>query len=172
MAVVAAVGAVLGFWLAAANDADSVWPATIVFGVGGFLAGVIVVAGWAESRPYTLYRQVPIAADAIHGHAEQWFGRAPWVLARNDPHELVYWRRTEPAKGTVLFLLILGVVPGVLYYFWARGPQTIAIGLTPAPVGSDLEIVVHPQRSDGRNRAIDLFNSLHGLVGTGPSPRP
>ena len=71
MAAVAVAGAALGLGLAAANDADSIWPATIVLGFGGFVVGAAVVGGWAGSRPFQLRRQVPLAADAIRDHAER-----------------------------------------------------------------------------------------------------
>jgi hypothetical protein len=167
----AVAGALLGLWIGPPEGADSVWPATIFLGLGGFVIALVLVVDWLGSRPFYLQRHVPIEAQAIHDHSERWFGRAPWVLARNDPNALVYWRRTEPIAGTIFFLL-LGILPGILYYFWARGTQTVALNIAPAPGGTDLRIVGHPQGSDGRNRAVDFFNSLHRLAPGSAGRRP
>jgi hypothetical protein len=153
------VGAAYGLALAGIDARGALFGA-----VAGLLLTGALVEGWQGGRTFALERWAPLAPDAIRGHAGRWFGRAPWVLAKSDPRELIHWRRTEPVRGVVLVLLIFGVLPGILYYFWARGTQTVTIGVAPAPGGAELKIIVRPQRSDGRNQVVDVFNSLHELV--------
>src|SRR5262249_44531499 len=108
-------------------------------------------------------RRVPIPAAAIHRRAASWFGRAPWVLARNESDELVYWRQRGPHLLPAIILFMIGVIPGVIYLLLARGSQTVALGIVPIGNGTDREIMVQPQGEGGRRSAVGFFNSLHEL---------
>jgi hypothetical protein len=168
VAGVSVAGLAGGFAIASTHDAANPWSAAISLGVFGLIAALALVAGWSSSKPFTLVRRVPIAPEELRRYAAWWFGDAPWMLARNDEDHLVYWRRTEPAAGTVIVLLFFGVIPGILYYFMARGKQRISISIQPAPApgGADLQITAKPQGSEGRKRVIKFYNSLHQLVET------
>lgn len=160
----ALAGLVIGLVSAQRNDTPtSVWVALMLAAIGS-LVGLALVLIWTESRAFHLRRQVPLTVTEVYDHAEQWFGRAPWTLARNDGRELVFWRRTEPVIIVVIVLLLFGVIPGILYYFWARGTQTIHIAVRPISGGSNLEIMVQPRAADSRKRVVDFYNSLHDLL--------
>ena len=166
--VLIGVGGVAGAVLGVATRApDGLKPAAVAGLVGALIGASIaaaIVGRFVGSRPFTLYRHVPIPAERVHRHAPSWFGRAPWVLVRNDGNELVYWRQQEANAGAAIIYFLLGVIPGVLYLLLSRSPQTVALAISPAPDGTELEIVVHPQGNGGRHRVIRFFNSLHQIV--------
>jgi len=153
-----------GYAIGYANNAPSPWNPAIFFAVLGLVGAFGTVVAWSTNRPYTLARRVPIAPEELRRYTAWWFADAPWTLAGNDENFFVYWRRTEPLAGTVVILLLLGVVPGIIYFFLARGTQRFSIFVHPAPGGSDLQITVKPQGSEGRKRAVKFYNSLHQLV--------
>ena len=153
------IGLILAMYGTVQNDGDV--SALVIATLLGALLALALVLTWGASQPFHFRRQIPVATNDVYRHAEAWFGRAPWALSRNDGRDLVFWRRTEPVLGVVLILLILGVVPGILYYFWARGTQTVYLSIRPLPDGTDLEVLVQPRGGDGRNRVADFFNSLH-----------
>ena len=162
--VIGMCGVVAGVVGVAAYASDGLGPA-IVAGVVGLALGAslaaIGVGRYLGSRTFRLERRVPIPAGAVRDRATWWFGRAPWVLARTETDELVYWRERWPRLGVAIVLLLFGVIPGVIYLLLSRGSQTVTLGIVPTPNGTDLAIMVHPQRGGGRQNAIGFFNSLH-----------
>jgi hypothetical protein len=157
-------GLAAGYAMADANGEDNRWGASLALGILGLLAALWLVLAWGSNQPFRLRRRVPFAAADVRQHAVWWFGGAPWVLSRDDGYELVFWRRTEPILGVVLILLLFGVVPGILYYFWARGTQTVAIAFADVENGADIEILVDPQGATGRSTVVRFYNSLHALA--------
>lgn len=162
--------AALGFGLGRA-DGGNPWPIALVVGLAGLLLAGALTNAWRESQPFVLEHRVPAAADEIHDSAAQWFGRAPWRLAQAEPRRLAWWRETTPTIGVFIILLIFGILPGILYYVWARHRQTLIIDITPVPGGADVRIEIGPRLNDGRNRVVDFYNSLQDLVPEPPVPR-
>jgi hypothetical protein len=167
LVVIGVSGAVAGFVGMVTFASEGLGPAVIA-GVVGLVLGAslaaIGVGRFVESRSFRLRRRVPIPADTIHNLATSWFGRAPWVLARNENDQLIYWRQRGPHLLPAIFFFLLGVIPGVIYLLLARGSQTVALGIVPTGDGTDLEIMVHPQGEGGRRSAVGFFNSLHELA--------
>jgi hypothetical protein len=151
----------------AAYASDGLGPAGVA-GLVGFALGAslttVAVGRFVESRTYRLRRRVPVAAVAVRARATWWFGHAPWVLARDEADELVYWRQRGPHLGAAIVLFLIGVIPGVIYLLLGRGTQTVALGIFPTSDGTDLDILVHPQGEGGRRSVVRFFNSLHELA--------
>lgn len=159
-------GVIGGAAVATLSRPEGIQQVFTTFAIGaifGLVIALFAVAEWAGSRLYRLRRRVPLPPESISTHAARWFGGPPWTLARQQSGELVYWRQLGPNFFTALVLLVIGVVPGLLYLFFARGTQTIAIGIVPTATGSDLEILIQPQGHDGRRAVNRFFNSLHDL---------
>lgn len=156
-------GGVAGLLLSTRSDsADSV--RSLALGaVIGLIVTLFAVVEWVGSRRYRLARTVPLDPEAVQVHAARWFGGPPWSLSRQQPGELVFWRRLEPNILTALVLLMFGIVPGVIYLAFSRGTQTLALRIEPSSTGTDLEILVQPQGNDGRRAVSRFFNSLHDL---------
>lgn len=146
------VFAALGFLLGRA-DRGNPWPIALILGLFGLLLAAALVNAWHESQPFVLERHVPLGTDELHDYAAQWFGQAPWHLAQVEPDRLAWWRRTEPRVGVFVVLLLFGILPGVLYFLWARHEQTVTIA---------------PCLNDGRNRVVDFYNALVDLVSEPP----
>jgi hypothetical protein len=156
-------GGILGFVPRLHDGMSSSIIAGFVGALLGASIGAIVTGRYVGSRVFHLHREVPISAGSIRDHATSWFGRAPWVLAKNDADELVYWRQSQPNMTTAVLLLLIGILPGILYLVWPRPEQTIALGFQPNSAGTNLEIYVGPQAGGGIRTAVDFFNSLHEL---------
>lgn len=138
--------------------------AAVYFILVGALIGLVVALDVTERRVFRLRRQVPIAEDDLYRYARAWFGHGPWHFLRDEGGELVFRRRTEPSTSIFIFLLVLGVLPGIVYSLLMHGTQTVHIVARPISGGSDLEIAVQPRREDGRRRVTRFYNSLQNLL--------
>lgn len=144
----ALVGSVLG-----ASTQDPFF--LILLTAVGAAIGVIGFLSYTSGRPYTKSAVSAARPATVFARVRDRFGRAPWVLARNDEIELVYWRRLNPDLLLTVILLLLGVFPALVYVLMSiRRTQTIVILAIPTDDGTTIHGFVMPSGSNGQ-RIID-----------------
>ena len=150
--------------LVGASHGGSIEPAVAVLVPVGLAAlGAGLVASVEGSRPFHLRQWVPLPAEEIRRHATRWYAVSGWTAHGGDPDALSFTRRIRPNVAVGLLLLVFGVVPGLLYFLLA-GELTTTLLMTPAPGGTDLEIIVNRRSDGGQAAAARFFNSLHDLI--------
>ncbi len=151
--------------LVGASQGGSFEPvAVVIVPVGLAALGVGIVASVEGGRPFHLRQWVPLPAEEIRRHATRWYAMGGWTAHGGDRDALSFTRRIGPNVVVGLLLLVFGVVPGLLYFLFAGSELTRTLLTTPAPGGTELEIIVNRRSDGGQAAAARFFNSLHEFV--------
>lgn len=164
-AIGAVIGAiVIGIW----NWVAETGPNWILVGGLAVLIGAVIGGGLAlrslDRRPYRLSEWAPLHAETVLRHAVRWYRDAGWSVQEGSDNRVVLTRKGKPNSGTTVLLMLLFVVPGLLYWYFASRRFITSISALEVPDGCDVEIVVNQSGDGAMMTAIAFFNSLHDLV--------
>lgn len=159
------IGAIVAVVLRSQTSFAVSWWYLLTLGalIGAVVGGAIALA-LADAAPYRLHEWAPIRTETILRQAVRRYREAGWSVTASADDAVTLQRRGRPNSGITVLLLLLGVIPGVVYWFLLKRTATTVIAGEAVPDGTEVEITVSQSGDGGRVSAVAFFNSLHDLV--------